>query len=408
MIDDDDAPEADDDALRRRYRIRRLAVLAIGGLLVLIALAAAAGLRDDGRAPQPDPSFAIHAWAPYWVLDVSGPELTADVAGGPAEAIDELSPFWYSTIGARTIITDPNVPAELAERFLDAARDSDARLVPSITDGLPAGGMAAILADPVERRGHVDALRAFAEEGDFDGLDLDYEQFAFADARSTWATTRPNWIAFLTELADALHDDGRTLTVSIPPVYDEGTTDASGYWVYDYAAMTPIVDHIRVMAYDYSTSQAGPISPVDWVAEAIAGTAAASGDPGKLLLGLPQYGYNWPVSTAGTCPPDQVQSRTFLTTRGLDELLALRPSTPVFDELTGEWSFAYSLPLTDGTSSCTQQRQVHYVALDGALARARLAKDAGFGGISLWALGYEDPALWASLVPLTADPPVAG
>ena len=33
---------------------------------------------------------------------------------------------------------------------------------------------------------------------------VDYETFAFSDGRDTWATTRPNWIAFLGELADRL------------------------------------------------------------------------------------------------------------------------------------------------------------------------------------------------------------
>ena len=52
--------------------------------------------------------------------------------------------------------------------------------------------------------------------------------------------------------AQRLHADGRTLTVSVPPVYDGGQTDDSGYWVYDYGGIAPLVDTIRIMAYDYS------------------------------------------------------------------------------------------------------------------------------------------------------------
>jgi hypothetical protein len=40
---------------------------------------------------------------------------------------------------------------------------------------------------------------------------------------------------------------------------------------------------------------------------------------------------------------------------------------------------------------------VRYVDGDGALARAALADAAGFGGSSLWALGYEDEAFWNGL-----------
>ena len=100
--------------------------------------------------------------------------------------------------------------------------------MPSIVDAMPSGAMAAMLADPAQRARHVDALARFAEEGSYAGLDIDYEKFAFADDRSTWDTTRPAWVAFVTALAERLHTDGRTLTVSIPPIYDAGRTSYSG------------------------------------------------------------------------------------------------------------------------------------------------------------------------------------
>ena len=304
-------------------------------------------------------------------------------------SIRELSPFWFVATGADTIETDPNAPKAATDAFLRAARKADARIVPSIVDGLPAGGMAKLLADPAQRSSHVEALAAFAAAGDYQGLDIDYEQFAFADDRSTWITTRPSWVAFITELSERLHKDGRTLTVSIPPVYDAGRTSDSGYWVYDYAAIAPLVDRIRVMAYDYSTSAPGPIAPLDWVQSAIDGTTKASGDPGKLVLGIPLYGYNWVVSTTGTCPPGEPAERTGVTARSAEELARRRNAQPAFDAVTGEWAFTYDLPLTDGTSTCTQHREVRYVDVQGADQRIDLAHAAGFDGVSLWALGYE-------------------
>ena len=234
---------------------------------------------------------------PYWALEHSTPELALRAVN-----FDEVSPFWYQATGVDTIEADPSAPARDTRRFLAAAREHDLPIVPSILDVLPAGEMAEILADPGTRRRHVDAIVEFAADGEFDGIDIDYEQFAFADGRDTWATTRPNWVAFIDELAGELHDDGRTLTVSVPPVYDDGRGDDSGYWVYDYGAITPLVDSIRVMAYDYSTTEPGPISPINWVRRAIAGTAEASGDPSKLVLGLPLYGYNWPTAVRRRVP----------------------------------------------------------------------------------------------------------
>ena len=199
----------------------------------------------------------------------------------------EVSPFWFNATGVDSIVVDPNAPVDLTAEFIDKAKATDVDLVPSIIDEMEAGEMAAILADPVTRGQHVEAVRAFAADGGYDGIDIDYEQFAFADGRESWATTRPNWVAFITDLAAALHADGRTLSVSIPPVYDAGQTADSGYWVYDYGAIAPHVDRIRIMAYDFSVAEPGPIAPLDWVESAITGAIEATGTPEKLVLGLP-------------------------------------------------------------------------------------------------------------------------
>ena len=60
-------------------------------------------------------------------------------------------------------------------------------LIPTVSDTLPAGGLAAILADPERNQRLIDALASIAVANA--GVDLDFEQFAFADDRSTWTAT---------------------------------------------------------------------------------------------------------------------------------------------------------------------------------------------------------------------------
>ncbi|MBA3606143.1 MAG: hypothetical protein H0W46_09265, partial [Acidimicrobiia bacterium] len=328
-----------------------------------------------------------------WAVDAALDELDAR-----ADVIHELSPFWYAATGVGSISRDENAPQEATEEFVSRARELEIPMVASILDATEAGEMAAILADPDQRAAHVDAIVEFAADGDWSGVDLDYEQFAFADGRDTWAATRPNWVAFVTELADRLHADGRTITVSIPPVYDAGQTNDSGYWVYDYGAITPVVDHVRIMAYDYSvaSSEPGPIAPLDWVDRIIAGTTEASGDVSKLLLGVPLYGRNWVVATTGECP-ENAPGVENVTNRTVDELIARRGATPEFDAATGEWSFSYEAEFSDDTTSCTQRRQVYYVDDDGVQRRIQRAVDADFGGVALFAFGYDDQEVWSGI-----------
>ena len=371
-----------------------LAVVAIvtGALFTIRALSDSG---DSGTQPLPD--ISLDAWAPYWVLDNSTPELSDRI-----DSIREISPFWFTVSGARSIDVDPNAPDDLIEEFMAVARDSDAALVPSVVDGLPAGEMAAILANPRRRTRHVDTLVDFATEGDFDGLDIDYEQFAFADGRDTWADTRPNWVAFVEELGTRLHKEGLTLTVSIPPVYDDEQTNLSGFWVYDYGAIVDHVDRIRIMAYDFSVNEPGPIAPIAWVDRAILGALDATGSPEKLVLGVPSYGRNWPLDTQGECDSDELPGQTSVTARTVDDLIERRDAIPEYIEDTAEYVFEY--PLQDPESNCVQNRIVHYVDGDGIRLRMDLAREHHLSGVSLWALGFDDDAVWDAILPTVSDP----
>jgi HAD superfamily hydrolase (TIGR01509 family) len=355
--------------------------------------------RGDDQPTLPPGAVAVDVWVPYWTLD--------DVAADGYDRLDqvrEISPFWFGTRGVDEIVVDEQAPAGDVRQFLDAVDDGD--LVPSIRDQMPAGGMAAILADEAQRVAHIDTILEFADEYDAAGIDLDYEQFAFADSESTWVATRPNWVAFVEELAAALHDDGRTLTVSIPGVWGsadaESGTGTEGYWVYDHGAIIEHIDALRIMAYDYSVAEPGPVAPVDWVGNVVDTLSAVVPEEyhDRLVLGVPAYGVNWVVSTLGECP-ESATGRTGVTARGAHDLAARRGGTPVYEPLTAEWSFTYALEVTEGEESCVQNRLVRWVDGDGVAERVMLARAAGWGGVSLWALGYDDPEVWNQLT-LTA------
>jgi hypothetical protein len=392
--------DADGNAASSSTRGTRRRVGTVGVLgIALVAIAAVIGVRAARDEPPRVPAdLPVDAWAPYWAIDAA----LADI-GDRAHSLRELSPFWFRALGARTVERDPSAP-ERADDLIAVARRSGVRIVPAVVDAMPAGGMAGVLRDPTMRSAHVETLVDFVVDNGFDGVDIDYEQFAFADGRSTWEATRPAWVAFIAELGARLRELDKVLTVSIPPVYDTGRTDASGYWVYDHGAIAPHVDRIRVMAYDYSTSAPGPIAPLAWVQQAIDGTLAAVGDAEKIVLGIPLYGYNWPSGTSGDCAGLDVSGRTSVTIRSVGALAERRGGRPIFDETTGESAFVYDLPIDGGVGTCVQARRVHFVDAAGARLRIDLARRAGLGGVALWALGYDDDSVWDAIAEVAQAP----
>lgn len=375
---------------------RAFAVGAVA-LAAIIAVGLAWPAAEQGRG---GPPLVVTGWAPYWQPDASLASFTAN-----ADLFADVSVVAYSATGVTTITRYPALTDEIVATFRDGADAASVPLIATIFDDSPAGTMAAILADPTARAEHVETIRQLVDAGGFDGVDLDYESFAFDDGRETWTTTRPNWISFLGELDLALRltDPALQLIVSVPPVYDAERTDDSGYWVYDPAAMAPLVDRIRVMAYDYSTpgSAPGPIAPIEWVR----GLVSAMTDlvpPDKLDLGIPVYGYDWVIGVTGVCPADQLPDNEVISLARATRLVAERGLTPVWDTASAEAVVDYVDTLT-GTDSagtavtCTVSRTVRYLDGRAVQVRAGVANRADLHGVALWALGYDDDTAWQAI-----------
>ncbi len=371
--------------------------LLVGGVGVA-AVAAAAGWLLGGEELPPPPDIPIAAWVPYWRID----EATASLRGN-SRMLTSVSPFWFEVndaSGVNQVVINTHANPDKTTAFIDLARQRHLRVIPSIVDQTAAGTMAATLADPAARAAHIGALLHFAEANRVDGLDIDYERFAFSDGRGTWATTRPLFSAFIAELATRLHAEGRLLTVAVPTIEGNGGDSDPGYWVYDYRELAKHADQVRIMAYDKSFDKPGPVAPMPWVADALRAAKRVSGAPSKLALGIPLYGYSWVTSTTGPCPDGTSTGRVAITQRGLADLAERRNATPEVDEDVGEASFTYTAGFPDGTPTCHQTREVHIVTAAGARARIDLARTSRLGGVCLWALGFDGPELWHEVVDL--------
>jgi hypothetical protein len=398
--------------------------VSVAVLALLVALVPGLA-RPAPAAAEPGRSPLVAGWLPSWATPAS----IASVEANP-DLMGEASPFWYTARAANGAVSlTATVDAATMASVLASLRGRGIPVVPSVADGSAARAMAALLADPGARARHVAQLVELAVANGYDGIELDYERFAFNDGRDTWPTTRPNWVAFVTELGNALHAAGRTLALAVPVIYDGNRSSSSGYWVYDYAGIAPVVDSLRIMTYDYSVSRPGPIAPLAFQRRALS-YATSVFPAARIRLGIPAYGRLWTArradgtpSVTGSCPTTpKVPGTTSFTTAVASSYLtgvAGAPPAMAFDPTTGEMraTFAKEYRGPDGKggqTACVVDHVAWWVDAQGVGARMPLVAEFGLAGVAFWHLGGMDAASWASMRAWAqgwtapVPPPIAG
>jgi len=332
--------------------------------------------------------------------------LPSAIANG--DLIKEVMPFWF-TLKSETKILDLYTPANPSTPMsvpLAAMRDSGFLVIPTITDGTAKLVLAKLIADPKMRTKIVSTITNFVLSNNFDGIDLDFEGFAFSDGTSSWPATRVNWVAFINELSVSLHSFDKLLSVTTPVLFNP-TSGKRGYYVYDWASISPMIDRLRIMTYDYSTSSPGPIGPTSWADLAV--QYAVSVIPAsKVYVGIAGYGRDWVTKVVGVCPSNVAsavstssRAATFLM-KDAANLAASYGATPVYSTAHGEVTFSYTKVYSGTASSglattCTASRTAWYQDARGYAARAQLVAKYRLGGLTAWTLGMEDPTATAAV-----------
>jgi spore germination protein YaaH len=417
--------------MRRRTRRAGASALFVALLGTVVAGPGTSPSRDASAAT---PARFVTGWIPNW-SGSAVTEGTRAITQGSDSVFAEVSPFGFSAVAADRIATS-GTETNLTNA-VNALRSRGLPVVPSITDGTGRLVMATILDNAATRTLHVQTITNLVVSRGYDGIDLDYEGFAFTDPRSSWDATRPDWVAFIAELGAALRANGKLLAVTVPPVWNNGT---SGYWVYDIAGMLPHVDRLRLMVYDWSVGQPGPIGPLSWQAnvlstlEAIIPADQLDVQRSKIQIGVNAYGRSWATVTSGVCPSGASIGTVAVQMESAAALAAQHGATPVRDA-SGELRFTYDVaftgsrdgaipaptpptpttranstaPIDDaalapamrlssgGTVSCTVRRTVFVPDEFTIVQRTNAVLAEGYSGIAIWALGYETPGLWGPL-----------
>lgn len=354
------------------------------------------------------PRKIMTGWVPYYSMKTALPDVLNNI-----DLIKEVMPFWYTLKfdgkAKAAVITDLYAPANPSVPItepLNAMRNAGLSIIPTITDGTDKLVLAGLLKNPASRTQIVSAIMNLVRTNNYDGIDLDFEGFAFVDGNTTWTSTAPSWVAFVKELSSALHAEKKLLSVSTPYVLNPSEAQ-KGYFVYAWAEIASSIDKLRIMTYDYSVSKVGPLGPITW-AERTVQYAISIMPASKVFVGVPGYGRDWVTAVSGVCPANVInavkpgaKAATFVM-RDAVALAATYGSVPTYDEKSGEMTFSYQKVYNGTTAtglatSCTASRTAWYQDARGWALRAALVTKYRIGGITAWTFGMEEPLAMESI-----------
>lgn len=365
-------------------------------------------------------NLQVSGWIPYWEVE-GGTESAED----NIRTLDTINPFVFNvqTDGALKEMSDLN-DREWKELFREADR-RNVDVIPTIAwfDG---AAIHAVLSDDDKREAHIEAIVDMVEDGDFDGVDIDYE--------SKLAETKDYFSEFLEELKDELGRKTLSCTVEprTPPESKYQTLPAVLEYANDFAALNEYCDVIEIMAYDQqridwrlNDAKSGapyiPVADRDWV-EKVLVHALEDFDADKIMLGIPTYGREWELKVAPNWYRDYVRI-TALNLPDVEDILDEYDEVAPGRNKSGEMSFTYfsedsifkilnSLPAPAGTQKGNEAaakallfanatgmevpvRVVWYSDAAAVKDKIEIAEKYNLRGVALFKIdGQEDEDIW--------------
>lgn len=301
-------------------------------------------------------------------IDVNGyayPDISMAVLEETLPYLTYLSIFSYEANADGTLRTIDDEP------LIAAAREQNVAPMMVLTNLAEQGGFSSdvasdILQDTAVQERLLDAVQAVLEEKEYYGLDIDFEY--------VYENERELYNAFLERVAARFRPLGYRLTSAVAPKLS-GEQQGRLYTAHDYAAHGRLMDAVIVMTYEwgYLYGPPLPVSPIGPVEQVIA-YAASVMPPEKILMGMPNYGYDWTLPYQEGVPARSITNQQALS------IARQHGANIQYDEEAQAPFFTYY----------DAQGREHIVWFEDArsdLARLRLVEEYGLAGVSYWTIG---------------------
>lgn len=207
-----------------------------------------------------------------WVLDAWLPDLTflcnfsygITEAGGIIDLEDQRLTSAANAAGVRPLMV--LTPLDSQGRFNDVIAGR-------------------LLENPQARTTLIANIRETLRAKGLSGVDFDFEYIPAAFAQ--------DYVSLVREARETLGPEGYFVTVALAPKTSAGQAGTL-YEGHDYAGMGQAADYVLVMTYEWGYSYGPPmaVSPINQVRRVL-DYAVTEIPREKILMGMPNYGYDW-------------------------------------------------------------------------------------------------------------------
>lgn len=222
---------------------------------------------------------------------------------------------------------------------------------------------AAVLGNPQTARALADNIIEKLQTRNYFGVDIDFEYIP--------PEYRESYTAFIELLHSLAQPLGYKVIVALAPK-TSSVQRGLLYEAHDYAALGAAADYALIMTYEWGYTYGPPmaIAPLDKVEEVIK-YATSQIPPEKLLMGIPNYAYDW------TLPFVRGNAAQSMSNNRAIELARQVGAEIMFDEKAQTPYYNYYSP--DG-----KQHVVWFEDARSVAARMQLLRDYELAGYSIW------------------------
>ncbi|OGE18132.1 hypothetical protein A2769_02705 [Candidatus Daviesbacteria bacterium RIFCSPHIGHO2_01_FULL_37_27] len=322
---------------------------------------------------------AVFGFLPYWVipkLDEINIKLLTTVSYFGLE-VDKNGNIIKNDSGGKATTPWFYFQSSVFDNFIKKAHSNKIKVVVTLKC-FNQTNIVNLVTTQTARTNFVNNAIFLVDSKNLDGVNIDFEYIGEPEKE-----VREGFSLLIIELNEELKRQNKDAKLTVDTFVD----GASNTRIHDVEVLSKHTDALVIMGYDFHTPQsstAGPVAPMEGYGNSIVGLLGSYLEkvpPEKLILAVPYYGYDWPVSEAG-------KNASVSGERAAVKILPYAEIAGATKNTQIQWDENAKTPWYSYRDS-TGLRVVHFENTRSLGLKYDFINQKNLSGVGIWALGFD-------------------